>query len=56
MYAILALLALGLIAVAASSSRGSLLSDAILAFARSLDTTPMHAKTRRALGTKPADL
>lgn len=46
-YLFLALLAIGLIVVvAASSRRRSLLSAAILAFAQSMDTTPLHAKTR----------
>jgi len=48
-YLILAALAIGLILVAAGSRR-SVLSAAILAFARSMDTTPLHAKTHRARG------
>lgn len=46
MYVVLTLLAVGLV-VFLSRSRNSSLSVAIMAFARSMDTTPLHASTRR---------
>jgi hypothetical protein len=54
-YLFLALLAIALIVVAVSSRRRSVLSAAILAFARSMDTTPLHAKTRSSRGMRSAD-
>ena len=54
-YLVLALLALGLIVVVASSSRSSVLSGAILAFAHSMDTTSLYANTRRSQGMRPAN-
>jgi hypothetical protein len=45
-YLVLTLVAVGLLAVVASSSRRAVLSVAILAFARSMDTTPLYAKIR----------
>ncbi len=45
MYVVLTLLAVGLVFL--SRSRNSSLSVAIMAFARSMDTTPLHASTRR---------
>jgi hypothetical protein len=45
-YVALTLLAVGLLAFA-SRSRNASLSAAIMAFARSMDTTPLYARTPR---------
>jgi hypothetical protein len=46
MYVALTLLAVGLVA-SLSRSRNPSLSVAIMAFARSMDTTPLYARARR---------